>query len=242
MGAVACGGAGYPPIDTCVLLARETGDAVDGIVAAGLSAKASAYRAIADVFLGLADLAGTAELALLAAIRVVFARAAADLKAAGQVLAPGREAFLARRAGVFRIAERVRIWTRRAKGGRLAPGAPIRGASVGLASVPAAAVDRPVGYGAVHVNASVGVDRRVGSSVRRNRAGGGFTATRCGRGDQQNVSEEAHDFGGRREGARAGRTRDGSADRLLSHAAPRGSLTVRAGRPKAVTCHPWRAP
>ena len=83
MGTVACSGAGYPPIDARALLARETGDAVDGIAAARLSAKASAYRAIAHVLLGLADLVGTAELALLAAIRVVFARAAADLKAAG---------------------------------------------------------------------------------------------------------------------------------------------------------------
>jgi hypothetical protein len=177
-------------IDADVFFACEPSNTIVRVIAARIDAKAATDALIALV-------------GRVTAVVVIFACTAAYDETAREIIAAGRQTRLAHRTGVFHVAKRIRVWTRRTTKTRVAP----RATTVGNAAVTApvrrdAPIVAGVADGSVEIDTAVQIDGGIASQFVGNDGGNGFTtAGRC-RNDQHEVSKEWHRLGGRLAGRR----------------------------------------
>jgi len=174
--AIGEGDARHASIGAGVVLARETRDAIVGIVAAWSRSKASADLEVARVL-------------RVTAVVIVRAGASSCHEAALQVIATGLEANLAHGAGIVVVAEVFFVGTCRTK----RAGATTRPRIEAGVETPVAGVgNAPIHASLTPVQPAVQIDARIAASILE-RGGSGITTASRRRSGQQHVSKGSHD-------------------------------------------------
>ena len=170
--------AGNAAIDTRIVLTREARDAVVGVVATRIDAQTASNDLVALV-------------GRVAAIGVVFASAASCDKTTREIIATRGKADFTHGTGRVGVAQRIRVWTRRAERARGAPRATASapGATNSAGAAASCHAPRATESARAAIDASVRIDGGVAPTRRRD---SGFTTARHGGSGQQNVSKEAH--------------------------------------------------
>ena len=171
--------AGDTAVDTGVALAGKAGNAIVRVVTARIATQAASDAQVALV-------------GRIAAVGSVVASAAAGDETTREVVAAGRKTDLTHRAWAVCVAQRVRVWTRRAERARGTPRAidPAAANSTG-ADVSSHAPDA-TGSSRAPVDAAVQIDASAAFRTGRKRGGSRFTTTGHSCSSQQNVSKETH--------------------------------------------------
>lgn len=185
-------------IDALAVLAGKPCDAIAGVVAASIGAKATSGASLTDGDFwvsAVADVGGVSAIVILlagACTRHLTARELdADTRVA--VLTAGRDAnFTPKRA--VTIAKGIEPGAGRAKGLHLAPGPDEPAAALTTAALTTAAVATTLPA------CTVRIDGGIASRVGRKRGGNRFSTAGQGRSGQHNVSKGAHGFGGDGDG------------------------------------------
>ena len=189
MRAVGPGPAGNAAVGTCATFASKPGDAIVGIIAAGVDAETAVDAQVACV-------------GRVSAVFVVLTGATACDETTGEVFAAGKKANFTGRTRVLGVTQGVHIRTAGAERAGLAPGATAIDTTVDTsidATVDAAvgttvdtAVGTAVGTG---IDAAVRKQKaavRIDGGILGTRGGGRVTATGRDRSGQHEVSKESH--------------------------------------------------